>query len=141
VKRFPFLILILVCFGLVGCSPSTRSRSAKSFDEIRALVAGKTEAEVKRLLGDPDHREKLLFGDERWTWWNYTYLGGKDWAPEVRGKVVHLEITFAGPLVATAGLNEPSQWRVSEPYGVGFSFPGEIEGKTPSLNKNARSGV
>ena len=133
-------MFVFVCFCLVGCSQSSGSRSAKSFDEIRVMVAGKTEAEVKKLLGDPDHREKLLFGDERWTWWNYTYLG-KDWAPEVRGKVVHLEITFAGPLVATAGLDEPSHWRVSEPYGVGFLFPGDIEGKTPSLNKNSRSGV
>ena len=140
-KRPGFLIL-LVCFCLVGCSQSARSRSAKSFDEIRALVVGKTEAEVKKLLGDPDHREKLLFGDERWTWWNYTYLGGNDWAPEVRDKVVHLEITFAGPLTATAGTDESSQWRVSEPYGVGFTFPGAgVDGQSQSLNKNARNSI
>ena len=49
------------------------------------MVSGKTEAEVEKLLGTPDHYEKLLFGDERWTWWNYTYLG-KDWGPRSRTK-------------------------------------------------------
>ena len=126
-----FLLLLLVLLSLAGCSPAARSQ--KSFDEIRTLVAGKTEAEVRSLLGNPDHREKLPFGDERWTWWNYTYLG-KEWAPEVRGKIVHLEITFAGPLVASAGGDEPSRWRVSEPYGVGFSPPGDLESASP-LNK------
>ncbi|MFL6231919.1 MAG: hypothetical protein ACJ76N_02175 [Thermoanaerobaculia bacterium] len=129
---------MLVLILLAGCPPA--ARSGKSFEEIRALVTGKTEAEVRNLLGDPDHREKLLFGDERWTWWNYTYLG-KDWAPEVQGKIVHLEITFAGPLVATAGLDEPSRWRVSEPYGVGFSLPGEIEQRPSPLNKTIRNSV
>jgi hypothetical protein len=119
--------------SLADCSPSARSR--KSFDEIRILVAGKTESEVQNLLGAPDLREKLLFGDERWTWWNYTYLGGKDWAPEVRGRIVHLEITFAGPLGSATGEDEPSRWRVSEPYGVGFSLPGNLESQ--SLNKTS----
>src|SRR3569623_1300033 len=77
------LLLLLVFLLLAGCSPPARSK--KSFEDIRTLVAGKTEAEVAELLGNPDHREKLPFGDERWTWWNYTYLG-KEWAPEVRGK-------------------------------------------------------
>jgi outer membrane protein assembly factor BamE (lipoprotein component of BamABCDE complex) len=136
-----FLLLLFMLLLLTGCSPAARSeksRSEKSFDEIRTLVAGKTEAEVTKLLGNPDHREKLLFGDECWTWWNYTYLG-KEWEPEVRGKIVHLEITFASPLVASAEGDEPSRWRVSEPYGVGFSLPGNLEGQ--SLNKTARSGV
>lgn len=126
-----FFLLLLVLLLLAGCSPAARSK--KSLDEIRTLVAGKTEAEVTELLGNPDHREKLPFGDERWTWWNYTYLG-KEWAPEVRGKIVHLEITFAGPLVTTDGGDEGSRWRVSEPYGVGFSLPGGLDGQSP-LNK------
>ena len=127
---------MLVLLSLAGCSPTARSK--KSLDEIRTLVAGKTQAEVKSLLGAPDHREKLVFGVERWTWWNYTYLG-KSWAPEVQGKIVHLEITFAGPLGTTADGDEPSRWRVSEPYGVGFSLPGDLEGH--SLNKTAHGGV
>jgi outer membrane protein assembly factor BamE (lipoprotein component of BamABCDE complex) len=131
-----FLLLLFTLLLLAGCSPTARSE--KSFDEIRMLVAGKTEAEVAKLLGNPDHREKLLFGDERWTWWNYTYLG-KEWAPEVRGKIVHLEITFSSPLVASAEDDEPSRWRVSDPYGVGFSLPGNLEGQ--SLNKTASGGV
>lgn len=134
-----FFLWILVLVSLVGCSPVARSK--KSFDEIRTLVAGKTEAEVRSLLGKPDHREKLPFGDERWTWWNYTYLG-KEWAPEVRGKIVHLEITFAGPLVTPAGDDEPSRWRVSEPYGVGFSFPGaDVESRSSPLDKSSRKSV
>jgi hypothetical protein len=126
-----FLLLVLMLLLLAGCSPAARSE--KSFDEIRTLVAGKTEAEVTKLLGNPDHREKLPISVERWTWWNYTYLG-KESAPEYRGKIVHLEITFAGSLDTPAGDDEPSRWRVSEPYGVGFSLPGGLEGSSP-LNK------
>ncbi|HEY4593721.1 MAG TPA: hypothetical protein VIJ61_15000 [Thermoanaerobaculia bacterium] len=85
---------------------------------------GKTQAEVEHLLGPPDSTENLLLGDVRWIWRNYTYLGGKNWAPEIHGRVVHLEITFSGPLVAPAGREDRSQWRVSEPYGVDFSLPG-----------------
>jgi hypothetical protein len=139
VKRFLILFAVVVCMTQFSCSPSPRSD--KSFDEIRKMVSGKTEAEVEKLLGAPDHYEKLLFGDERWTWWNYTHLG-KGWKPEVRDKIIHLEITFAAPLLAAAGQEERSRWRVSEPYGVGFSFAGD-EGGTPpsSLNKNTRSGI
>jgi hypothetical protein len=104
------------------------------------MVSGKTEAEVEKLLGTPDHYEKLLFGDERWTWWNYTYLG-KDWRPEVRDKIIHLEITFAAPIVAAAGQEERSRWRVSEPYGVGFSFPRGGDNPSLPLTKKTRSSI
>ena len=105
------------------------------------MVSGKTEAEVEKLLGAPDHHEKLLFGDERWIWWNYTYLG-KNWEPAVRNKVVHLEITFAGPVAATAGQDKRSRWRVSEPYGVGFTFPSSVtENLSLPLNKDVRDGI
>jgi hypothetical protein len=139
VNRILFLIFLFVYLGLSACSPSARSK--KSFDEIRKMVSGKTEAEVEKLLGAPDHHEKLLFGDERWTWWNYTYLG-KEWAPEVRNRIVHLEITFAGPLAAVAGREKRSQWRVSEPYGIGFSFPiSETEDPSLPLNKSTSNSI
>jgi hypothetical protein len=106
------------------------------------MVSGKTEVEVNRLLGAPDATETLLLGDERWIWWNYTYLGGKSWAPEVRGKVVHLEITFAGSMLADLKDEDKSLWRVSEPYGVGFVLPGEeAENRSSPLNKNTRSSI
>jgi hypothetical protein len=119
--RALFLTMILGCMTLSACKPL--AKSDKSFDQIRNLVAGKTAAEVTRLLGPPDTTEKLLLGDERWTWWNYTYLGGEKWAPDVRGRVVHLEITFEGPPSAGRGDGSKGLWRVSEPYGVGYSTP------------------
>ncbi len=106
------------------------------------MVSGKTEAEVTRLLGAPDTTETLLLGDERWIWWNYTYLGGKNWAPRVRGKVVHLEITFAGSMLADLKDNDKSLWRVSEPYGVGFVVSGEeAENQSSPLNKSIRNSI
>jgi hypothetical protein len=136
-----FLLMIALLF-LVQSACGPRPRSKQSFDQIRESVSGKTAAEVARLLGPPDKTEKLLLGDERWIWWNYTYLGGKDWAPEVRGRVVHLEITFEGPAFASEAGNSTAAWRVSEPYGVGFSMPGgEDETRSLSLNKKARSRV
>jgi hypothetical protein len=133
-------MIALLCLAQGACGP--RARSEQSFDQIRERVSGKTAAEVKRLLGPPDKTEQLLLGDERWVWWNYTYLGGKDWAPEFRGRVVHLEITFEGPEFASQAGNSNAQWRVSEPYGVGFSIPGgEDQTRSLSLNKKARSRV
>ena len=135
------LFVMIGCLALDACSPSAKSE--KSFDQIRILVTGKTAGEVKKLLGPPDHVEKLLLGDERWVWWNYTYLAGQSWEPKIRGKVVHLEITFENPSyeqqeVASEAKLEP---RVSEPYGVGFVFPEADETRAPSLNKTVRSGV
>jgi hypothetical protein len=130
---------VVLYLTALACGPSARSR--KPFDDIRSLVAGKTEAEVERLLGAPDHREDLPLGDERWIWWNYTYLGGKGWAPEWRDKVVHLEITFAAPIVAPVGSQGRSSWRVSEPYGVGYVMPDNGENHSTSLNKTVRGGV
>jgi len=133
VKRLIILVLALMICIQGACRP--RAKSEKSYDQICRLVAGKTEAEVERLLGKPDRLDQLPYGEERWTWWNYTYLAGKDWAPEVRDRVVHLEITFAAPLVTTVSGSVRSGWKVSEPYGVGYVLPNE------TLNKNARGRV
>ena len=121
-----------------ACRP--RAKSDKSYDQICTMVAGKTEAEVAKLLGKPDRLDDLPYGEERWTWWNYTYLAGKSWAPEVRDKVVHLEITFAAPLVTTVSASDRLSWRVSEPYGVGYVVPEGDERQPTSLNNNARAG-
>ncbi len=142
-NRFFLLLVVFGCLVLHSCSPSAKSKSDKSFDQIRALVAGRTAADVKKLLGPPDHVEKLLLGDERWVWWDYTYLAGSSWAPEVRNKVVHLEITFENPSPdredgVTKAKSEP---RVSDPYGVAYVLPSGDETRASSLNKTTRSGV
>jgi hypothetical protein len=141
VKRFFLLMMVFGCLVLHGCAPA--AKSAKSFDEIHKMVAGKTAAEVKQLLGPPDNVDKLLLGDERWVWWNYTFLEGTKWAPEMRGKVVHLEITFEGPSFEREGREvvAKAEPRVSEPYGVGYVVPGGEEARASSLNNPTRSGV
>ena len=117
-KRLAFAALGLLV--LVACG-KTAARSDRSFDQIRELVAGKSAAEVAALLGEPDTRESVLVGDERWIWWNYTFLDGEDLPPELRGQVVHLEITFErSPNPSASG---ESAWRVSGPLGVSYSLP------------------
>jgi hypothetical protein len=107
---------------LEGCHPA--ARSARSFDEIRSLVQGKTAAEIETLLGAPNSRQRSVLGTERWIWWNYTYLGGQDYAPEVRGKIVHLQIEFTNP--SPTGSERPpySKWRIVDPMSVSFLLPG-----------------
>lgn len=62
-------------------------------------------------------------GDKRWVWWNFTSLDGESYVPELRGKIVHLEITFSGPIgIANAGL-PPAQWKVSSPLSVSYVVP------------------
>ena len=121
-------ISLVLCVALLALACRIAPMPGRSYDEVRAIVAGKTAAEVERILGPPNKREQLLLGDERWTWWNYTYLGGEKYPPEVRGKVVHLEITFEGVPAAGQKSGSNCQWRVSEPYGVGFSIPGAVDG-------------
>ena len=89
--------------------------------EIQALAQGKSAEEIRRLLGDPDSRQVVFDDDERWIWWNYTYLDGKDCPPEMRGRVVHLEIVFRHP--RTAEQRSYSEWRVDEPFGVTYRAP------------------
>lgn len=121
---FPLLLLS----GLTWLHCGHIGRLDKSFNQIYDLVNGKSAAEVEDLLGPPDSRQEVLMGDERWVWWNYTYLDGEDYAPAVRGQVVHLEIIFRNP----ARPGEPplpySKWRIVSPYGVSYSgLPGEEE--------------
>jgi len=111
--------LVLGCIACSGHAP----RSRQSFDEIQHLITGKTEAEVEHILGKPDARESRLVDDDVWIWWDYTYLDGEQYAPELRGQVVHLEITFGKPPgAADDGRELPHEvWRAAGPFSVNFS--------------------
>lgn len=121
--RLLALGLLLIAAALAGCGGGG-ARSKWAFDEIRDKVAGRSAAEVEELLGAPDLRQPILLGDERWVWWDYTYLDGAVYAPEERGRVVHLEILFARPPASRsggAGAAPPlSAWKISGPLGVSY---------------------
>jgi hypothetical protein len=114
---------LLLGFALAIEACRLPARSRHSYDEIRALVAGKTEAEVERILGTPDVRQPVLLDDERWIWWNYTFLEGDQYAPQIRGQVVHLEIVFQNPANPGEAALPMAAWRVSQPLAVSYSTP------------------
>lgn len=82
-----FLLLLVACH-------TNGPKSKLCFDDLRASVCGKSAQEIQSLLGEPDLREPVVLGGERWVWWDYTYLDGKRYPPEMRGRLVHLEIVF-----------------------------------------------
>ncbi len=110
-------LVLLLGLTVLACQPG--ARSTWSYEEIRTRVAGRTAAEVEQLLGAPDLRESVL-GDQHWIWWNYTFLAGEQYAPEIRGQVVHLEIVLQKP--AGRGSTSPSEWRVTGPFSVSYSM-------------------
>jgi len=114
------LVLLIQVFAvqLVACAP--RARSKDSFDVLRTRLRGQSAAEVELLLGPPDSRVRYFLDDERWIWWRYTYLEGSDYAPEVRGRVVHLSVIFSNPRPRGPAGNDISDWTVLEPDGVGY---------------------
>jgi hypothetical protein len=114
---FWLLTLGPLLLALPGCRRAPRSRL--SYDQIRGIVLGKTAAEVERLLGQPDVREPLL-GDQRWIWWDYTFLDGADYAPEERGQPVHLEIILQDPASSGEASRPVEEWRVGGPLGVSY---------------------
>lgn len=118
--KLPTFLLFFV-FVLLFSHCRHVERLEKSFDQIHHLVEGKTASEVEDLLGPPDIRQEILVGDERWVWWNYTFIDGVDYAPEVRGQVVHLEITFRNPAAPGESRLPYSQWRIVSPYGISYS--------------------
>jgi len=114
--NYYLLAVLLVCAQCRHVGPVE-----KSFDQISVMVDGRTAAEVEDLLGPPNTRQPVLFGDERWIWWSYTYLDGKDYAPQVRGRIVNLEILFRNPTPSGKPRLPYSQWRIVSPYGVSYS--------------------
>ena len=121
----PLTSIAFLLIGFGGCG-GPKARSDRSFDTIQALARGKTAEQVLQLLGDPDSRQVVFDADERWIWWNYTFLDGKDCPPEMRGQVVHLEILFKNPTLPGREQTERrpySEWRVDEPFGISYRAP------------------
>ncbi len=114
--------LLFLGAGTVGCR-GPRARSERSFDEIQALAHGKTADQILHLLGEPDSRQVVLDADERWIWWNYTFLDGNDCPPEMRGRVVHLEILVRNPERTQAGRRPYSEWQVDDILGITYRAP------------------
>lgn len=114
------LVIAMACRG-------PRAQSDLSFDEIQALVRGKTAEQILQLLGEPDSRQVVFDADERWIWWNYTVLDGKDCPPEMRGRVVHLEIVIKNPdknfRRALENRRPYSEWRVDDAFGITYRAP------------------
>jgi len=123
VKRLSVSTLFLLLCAL-ACT-HRQARSGRNFDEIRDLVTGKTAPEVERILGKPDSRETMVLSGERWIWWNYTYLDGSHYAPEERGRVVHLEIVFEPDDLRAKASNTRPELRVGGPLGVSYTLPKE----------------
>lgn len=118
----------LLLIVLAGCR-GLKARSERSFEEIQALAQGKTAEQILGLLGEPDTRQVVFDADERWIWWNYTFLDGRDCPPEMRGRVVHLEIVIRNPIrslslkATNAGRRPYSEWRVDDAFGVTYRTP------------------
>jgi hypothetical protein len=121
VNRGTIALIGFMLLTFLSCRPS--ARSDRSFDQICTLVSGKTAQEVEALLGAPDLRREVLEGNERWVWWNYTFLDGDSYAPEVRGQVVHLEISLTMPPNVSAAHTLRSELRVDSPLAVSYSLP------------------
>lgn len=121
-RQLRIILTLLALAFLLTCSWQ-EPRSNKCFDDIRDMVRGRTAAEVKRLLGEPDSRQRLLLAGERWVWWNYTYLDGKDYPPEMRGRKVHLEIIFERKDNSTRGDEAAlSDLRIIDPLAVSYTL-------------------
>ena len=121
-KSMVGLSMLVVLVFLLACN-HRGARSEKSFDEIRRLIRGRTASEIEGILGAPDSRQSMPLSGERWIWWNYTFLDGNDYAPEERGKVVHLEIVFEreGDR-STAMRTAASELRPAGPMSITYVF-------------------
>lgn len=117
-----FAGMALLLIGLAGCR-GPRARSDRSFNEIQALARGKTAQQILQLLGTPDSRQVVFDDDERWIWWNYTFLDGNDCPPEMRGRVVHLEIVVRAPSQGRASRRPYSEWKVDDAFGITYQAP------------------
>lgn len=116
-------LLSLAWLGLAHCAESG-PRSRRSFSELSHRMQGRTAAQILELLGEPDSRRPVLDGDERWLWWNYTFLDGRDVPPELRGKVVHLDIVVVNPERGSTKRRPYSEWRIDDALGIRYRLPG-----------------
>lgn len=122
-KNCIYLLLLL----LASCN-LRRARSEKDFDGILKMVKGRTSAEIEQMLGKPDSKRKMLSSGEQWVWWNYTFLGGSNYPPELRGKVVHLEIILEpDDRAGVARSSFPGELRASSPFGISYTLPPETK--------------
>lgn len=115
-------LLALLWTAVTGCG-APQARSNRSFDEIQALARGKTAQQVLQLLGEPDSRQQVFDSGERWIWWNYTFLDGKDCPPELRGRVVHLEIVVRDTKKRGDERRPYSDWKVEDTFGITYRAP------------------
>jgi hypothetical protein len=123
-KAWLYIALSLL---IVACGHQ-RARSEKNFDKIREMVKGKTSSEIEQMLGKPDSKQEMLSSGERWIWWNYTFLGGNNYPPELRDKVVHLEIIFEpDDMAGVARASSTGELRASGPFGVSYTLPPETK--------------
>ncbi len=114
--------LALLQIGAAGCR-APQARSNRSFDEIQALARGKSGQQILQLFGEPDSRQEVFDAGERWIWWNYTFLDGKDCPPEMRGRVVHLEIVVRDPGKVLTDQRPYSEWQVDDAFGFSYRAP------------------
>ncbi len=114
--------LLMLGVGVLGCR-GTHARSERSFDEIQTLAHGKTAEQILQILGEPDSRQVVFDADERWIWWNYTFLDGNDCPPEMRGRVVHLEIVVRNPERSHVSRRPYSEWQVDDAFGITYRAP------------------
>lgn len=122
------LPLGILCILLLASCHHQAAKSARCFDDIRKMVVGRTANEVERILGKPDSQQKMLLSAERWTWWNYTFLDGKDYPPEMRGRLVHLEIIFEPAHIGSgAGQVAQSDLRAADPMSVTYMLAEEAK--------------
>ena len=119
-RRARATALLSGLFVVVACAAGPHARCRQSFDELAARLDGMTAAEVARTIGPPDSRQPVYLRDERWIWWNFTFLDGENYPPEVRGQVVHLEITFRNPAGAGDEPHPVADWRVAHPFGIAY---------------------
>lgn len=121
-----FIALMLALFASSGRLNLLQSAPTRSYDDIQRQVEGKNAAETLALLGEPDFRQQVFGGDVRFIWWRYAVLDGPAHAPELRGRVVHLQIVFRNP--GKSAQHDPdAPWPMDEGLGVGFWLEGEPE--------------
>lgn len=122
-KRSAHIWIYILLLSLLACRQGARSNQC--FDDILRNVEGRTANEVQKILGEPDSRQQMAPSGELWVWWNYTYLDGKDYPPEERGKVVHLQINF-DRLSRDGEFSPQGELRVRGPLSVSYTPSGKI---------------